>query len=228
MSKVYGYCRVSTKHQSIDRQVANIKGVCDDAVFYCEAFTGTKMDRPEWNKLMKRVKAGDTIIFDAVDRMSRTAEEGVNQYMELYEKDVNLVFIKHPNINTAVYREAIAQAVPMTGGAIDCILKGINEYFKVLAKEQIRLAFDAAQAEVESNHKRTSEQMRVKHAGEKISAARTGKTYETKKAKEAKQEIRKYSKDFDGTNDDAACIKITGISRNTFYKYKRELKAAKD
>ena len=41
---------------------------------------------------------------------------------------------------------------------------------------------------------------------------------------EAKEGIRKYSKDFDGTLDDADVIKLTGISRNSYYKYKRELK----
>ena len=46
-AKVYGYCRVSTKHQSIRRQETEIKGLYPDAIIYSEAWTGTEMDRPE-------------------------------------------------------------------------------------------------------------------------------------------------------------------------------------
>ena len=57
---MYGYCRISRKQQSIDRQIRNIKGSYDKAVIIQEVYTG-KQDRPEWNKLYKKAKAGDTI-----------------------------------------------------------------------------------------------------------------------------------------------------------------------
>ena len=75
-SKLYGYCRISTKKQSIDRQIRNIKKEYPSAIILTEEYTGTKLDRPEWSKLYKNIKAGDTIIFDEVSRMSRNAEEG--------------------------------------------------------------------------------------------------------------------------------------------------------
>ena len=62
--RVYGYCRISTKQQSIDRQIRNIKAEYDDAVIITEVYIRTKQDRPEWNKLYKRAKAGDTIAFE--------------------------------------------------------------------------------------------------------------------------------------------------------------------
>ena len=68
---MYGYCRISQKKQSIERQIRNIKEAYPEAVIIEEAFTGTKIDRPEWNKLYKKAKSGDTIIFDSVSRMSR-------------------------------------------------------------------------------------------------------------------------------------------------------------
>ena len=53
---VFGYCRISTKKQSITRQIRNIKSEYPDAVIVQEVFTGTKLyNRPEWNKLYKRV-----------------------------------------------------------------------------------------------------------------------------------------------------------------------------
>ena len=80
----YGYCRVSTKKQNIERQVRNIKQEYKDAVILQEAYTGTKIEgRKEFNKLLRTVKEGDTIIFDSVSRMSRNAEEGYKLYEEL-------------------------------------------------------------------------------------------------------------------------------------------------
>ena len=63
---MYGYCRISQKKQSIERQIRNIKEVYPEAVIIEEAFTGTKIDGPEWNKLYKKAKSGDIIIFDSV------------------------------------------------------------------------------------------------------------------------------------------------------------------
>ena len=88
--RIYGYCRISTRRQSIDRQVRNILREYPDAILYEEAFTGTKLDRPKFQLLLKRVRSGDTIVFDEVSRMSRDAEEGFTLYEELYKKGINL------------------------------------------------------------------------------------------------------------------------------------------
>lgn len=81
---IYGYCRVSTKDQKIERQESNILKKFPDAKIYKEAFTGTKLQgRKELDKILKKVKAGDTIVFDEVSRMSRNAEDGFNLYKSL-------------------------------------------------------------------------------------------------------------------------------------------------
>ena len=80
MCKQYGYCRKSQQKQNIERQIRNIKAEYPNAVIVQEAYTGTTIDRKEWNKLYKAVKAGDTIIFDSVSRMSRNAVEGFTAY----------------------------------------------------------------------------------------------------------------------------------------------------
>ena len=91
---IYGYCRVSTKHQRITRQVTNIKEVYPTATIIKEFYTGTTQNRPLWDKLMKQIRPGDTIIFDSVSRMSRNAEEGIALYEQLYQSGVQLVFLK--------------------------------------------------------------------------------------------------------------------------------------
>ena len=146
---IYGYARVSTANQKLERQTENIKRDYPDVTLMTEKFTGTTTDRPEWVRLMKKVRAGDTIVFDSVSRMSRNKTEGVEDYFALYNKGVELVFLKEPHINTSVYRNALKTAVPLTGTSVDCILNGINEYLQILAKQQIEIAFDQAQKEVD-------------------------------------------------------------------------------
>ena len=113
--KEYGYCRISTPQQSIDRQERNIKAKYPKAHISREAFTGTKVDgRKELDKILKAVKAGDVIVFDSVSRMSRNAAEGIALYEELYNKGIELVFLKEPHINTATYREALQKQIDVT------------------------------------------------------------------------------------------------------------------
>lgn len=222
---IYGYCRISKAKQSITRQIRNIKEAYPAAIIIQEAFTGTTTDRKEWNKLYEKATAGDMIIFDSVSRMSRNAEEGFNAYEELYNRGVDLIFLKEPQINTSTYKTALNSSVPMTGTNIDFILKGVNQFLLELAKEQIRLAFLQAEKEVEDLHIRTKEGLATaKLAGKQIGRAE-GTKIETKKSKAAKEQIKKYSSAFGGPLNDIEVMKMTGLSRNTYYKYKREIKA---
>ena len=221
---IYGYCRISRAKQSIDRQIRNIKAVYPDAVIIQEVFTRTRLDRKEWQKLYKAVKAGDTIVFDSVSRMSGNADEGFNAYEELYNRGISLVFLKEPHINTYTYKQALESNIKLTGGSVDFILEGVNKYLMALAKEQIRLAFEQSEKEVEDLHQRTKEGIETARINGKQIGQKAGAKLTTKKSISAKEEIVKYSKDFSGTLADADVMKLTGLSRNTYYKYKRELK----
>lgn len=221
---IYGYCRISQKKQNIDRQIRNIKAVAPFAIIIVEAYTGTTIDRKEWNKLFKKVKCGDTIIFDSVSRMSRNAEEGFNAYEELFKRGVELVFLKEPHINTTIFRTAIEKALPLTGTTVDFILEGINNYLFALAKEQIKLAFAQSEKEVLDLQQRTKEGMETARLDGKQIGREIGKKVITKKSVSAKQLIIKHSRDFNGTLDDIEIMKLADISRNTYYKYKKELR----
>ena len=220
---VYGYCRISRSTQNIERQIRNIKAAEPEAVIVQEAYTGVKISRPEWDKLLKRVKKGDTIIFDSVSRMSRNAEDGVLLYEELYNKGVSLVFLKEPHINTETYRNALQQSIPLTGGAVDLILTGVNAYLMALAREQIKIAFNQAEKEVEDLHQRAKEGIEVARMNGKQIGIQKGQKLTTKKSVAAKAEILKYSKTFGGALSDTDAIRLIGVSRNSYYKYKGEL-----
>ena len=225
--KEYGYCRISTPKQSIDRQERNIKSKYPKALIIRESYTGTKTEgRKEFDKILKAVNPGDTIIFDSVSRMSRNADEGIELYMNLYKKGVTLVFLKEPHINTDTYRNALQNGIATVGNEIaDIYIKATNEVLMVLARQQIRQAFEQAQKEVEDLHQRTSEGIQTARLNGKQIGQKKGVRLTTKKSIEAKKHIQKYSRDFNGTLSDADCMKLVGVARNTFYKYKGELKA---
>lgn len=223
--KQYGYCRISTGKQNIERQIRNIQSVFPGAVIVKEVYTGTKFQgRRELEKLLGKVQLGDTVIFDSVSRMSRNAEEGFQLYEKLFYRGISLVFLKEPHINTDTYKKAMANQIAMTGDKVDFILEGINKYLMELAKEQIRIAFEQAQKEVADLHQRTKEGIETARINGRQIGQLPGATYETKKARTAKEVILKHNKAFGGSLTDAETIKQAGISRKSFYKYKRELR----
>lgn len=178
MNRIYGYARISTPKQNIERQVRNIRSQYPEAVIIKEVFTGTRFQgRKELDKLLHTAVTGDSIIFDSVSRMSLNAEEGFLMYEALFSRGIRLIFLKEPHINTDTYKKALESGIPSTGTSVDYILDGVNKYLLALAKEQIRLAFEQAQ----DLHQRTVEGIET--------------------------------------------IRQTGISRKTFYKYKKELLA---
>lgn len=112
---IYGYCRISRKSQNIERQIRNIKNKYPDAHIIQEAFTGTKIvGRKELDKLLKIVKPNDTIVFDSASRMSRNYEEAVVLYDELFNNNINLIFLKEPHINSDVYKDALKKQIEIT------------------------------------------------------------------------------------------------------------------
>ena len=227
---IYGYARISTKKQSLQRQINNIEAYNKDAIIYEEEFTGRKVEgRKEFQKLLKKVKANDTIIFDSVSRMSRNADEGIKLYMDLFDRGVNLIFLNEMHINTDTYKNALGNAIQLTNTDVDDILIGVNKYMKKLATNQIRIAFEQSQKEVDDLSIRTSKGIEAKRKeAEKNNkefkiGREAGAKVTTNKSIEAKKEIQRLSKDFNGSNKDKEVIEILKINRNTYYKYKKEL-----
>lgn len=229
---IYAYCRVSTKHQRIARQITNITELYPKAIIIREFYTGTKQDRPNWNKLIEQIKTGDTIVFDSVSRMSRNAQEGYKDYKTLFERGIHLIFLNEPLINTSVFDSTksnlLSISVETGNEAVDNFFKGnvrlINEFLMALAEEQIKAAFEQSEKEVTDLHSRISQGMReAKRNGTHIGLPK-GTTLTTKKSIQAKAIIKKHSKDFGGSLDDPDVIKLCGCSRNSYYKYKKEIK----
>lgn len=233
MGTTYGYIRTSTARQSQERQERNILKEYPNALLVREVFTRTTFyGRKEWNKLIKVVKENDTIVFDSVSRMSGNTAEGCSIYEELFRKGVNLVFIKEPHINTEVYKQALEKQIKIyietgnqaTDNFINSIIEALNKYTMELAFEQIKVAFNQAEKEVEDLRQRTREGMETARLNSKQIGQPKGAKLTTKKSVKAKEIIIKHSIDFNGTLKDEDVIKLAEISRKSYYKYKKELR----
>lgn len=245
MKKIYGYARVSTQNQRLDRQIKKIIDYANGKhveKIYKEKYTGTKMNRPEFQKLLNVVCSGDTIVFDSVSRMSRNAEEGYTLYMDLMDKGIDLVFLNEPHISTDYYKkmqshkqEIVSSGKLSVDNLINSVLEAITEFQNEETKEKIRLAFEQSQKEVDDLHIRISEGIQTTKAKNELLPENErkqigrykGQKVATKKSLEIKDKIRKLSKDFDGTLKDVELLELleTKVSRNSYYKYKKELQA---
>ncbi|MEE3469046.1 MAG: recombinase family protein [Butyrivibrio hungatei] len=221
---IRAYARISRPTQKIERQITNILKEYPDARIYQEAYTGTRIDgRRQFIKLLEDVEPGDTIVFDSVSRMSRDADTGAKVYFDLFGKGIHLVFIKEPYINTDTYANNLQNKIELRGTDEDAIFEGLNNYFKLLAKKQIQIAFEQAEKEVQDLRVRTSEGMReARKRGKQIGSPK-GARYKVKKSEVAKSIILRHSKEFGGSLSDKETMLLAGISHNTYFKYKREL-----
>lgn len=118
---------------------------------------------------------------------------------------------------------SISDKIELQGTDEDEIFKGLNNYFRKLAIKQIQIAFDQSEKEVMDLRQRTKEGLvTAKLNGKQIGNVK-GSKFNTKKSIESKKQIQKLSRNFQGSNTDREVIAILGISKNSYYKYKKEL-----
>lgn len=94
---IYGYARVSTKGQAKDGNSleAQEKALKESGAseIYVDAFTGTKTDRPEFDKLMDKIQKGDTLIVTKLDRFARSMTQGSGLVSDLIEKGIKVYIL---------------------------------------------------------------------------------------------------------------------------------------
>ena len=91
---IYGYARVSTFHQkkdgnSLDDQKAKLTEAGAQTIIV-DSYTGSKMERPEFPKLLAMLQTGDTLIITKLDRFARTAVEGGAIIKDLHDKGITI------------------------------------------------------------------------------------------------------------------------------------------
>ena len=85
----YGYARVSTRHQDLKGQMRQLEDEHCDRIYF-EKITGTKNDRPEFQKLIQEIETGDTLVVTKLDRFARSTQDALNTIKFLFEKGVKI------------------------------------------------------------------------------------------------------------------------------------------
>ena len=103
----YGYVRVSTKDQNEDRQlIAMAKLDIPEKNLFVEKQSGKDFDRPQYRRMVKKMKSGDLLYILSIDRLGRNYEEIQNQWKYLTkEKDVDICVLDMPILDTRPYKD---------------------------------------------------------------------------------------------------------------------------
>ena len=113
MNKVYGYIRVSTREQNDDRQRIALENFGVSAKnFFVDKQSGKDFTRPQYRKLMRKIKAGDTLVVKSIDRLGRNYAEILEQWRIITkEKNAAIVVIDMPLLDTRRHNDLIGTLV---------------------------------------------------------------------------------------------------------------------
>lgn len=130
----FGYARVSTIDQILDRQLDMLTEYGVDKI-YSEKMTGTKRHRPELEKMLDRLSDGDTVVIESLSRLGRSTKDLI-ELMELFnEKKVNLVSLKE-NIDTTT----------AAGKLLFTLISAISQFERDCLAERTKEGLAAARA----------------------------------------------------------------------------------
>ncbi|MDD4689401.1 MAG: recombinase family protein [Eubacteriales bacterium] len=131
---IYGYARVSTADQKLDRQIDALKKYGIDTL-YCEKMSGTKKNRPELDRLLSDVNEGDTIVIESLSRLGRSVKN-LSELMETFNgKQVRLVSLKE-TIDTH----------SATGRLLYSIISSLSQFERDVLAERTKEGLNAARA----------------------------------------------------------------------------------
>lgn len=111
--KTYGYIRVSSSDQNVDRQIDSMKrhGIKDDFLFI-DKQSGKDFHRPQWNTLMHRLNKGDLLCVTSLDRMGRNYEEIQEQWRHITkDKQVDILVFDMPLLDTRKNKDLLGTLI---------------------------------------------------------------------------------------------------------------------
>lgn len=143
--KIYGYVRVSTQHQCEDRQLAAMReyGVSENCIVV-EKQSGKDFERPQYQRLLRRLRAGDTLVVQSIDRLGRSYAEIQEQWRFISkEQGVAIVVLDMPLLNTREHTELVGQLI---SDLVLQLLSFVAQTERENIRERQRAGIDAAKA----------------------------------------------------------------------------------
>ena len=200
--RTYGYARVSTRDQNLDRQLDALKERdISRKRIYIDKMSGKDFRRPQYQKMLGKLKKGDLLIIMSIDRLGRNYEEILEQWKLITkEKEVNIEVIDMPLLNTSETREGL------TGMFIADLVLQVLAYVAEIERTFIK----QRQAEGIAAAKRR---------GVKFGASRT------EDPKELSEFCKKWHRGEVTIREAAATL---GVSNSLFYRRCKEWKAEED
>ncbi len=131
---VYGYARVSTKDQNIQRQMDALRAFpLEERRIFVDYYTGTSFDRPKYQTLMRRMRTGDVLVITSIDRLGRNYTEILNQWRRLTKgRGVDIVVLDMPLLDTR------AGDRDLTGTFIADMMLQLLSYVSQIERENTR------------------------------------------------------------------------------------------
>jgi len=131
---VFGYARVSTEAQNLNRQLDALKKYGVDHI-YNEKMTGTKRDRPELEKMLDRMTAGDSVVIESLSRLGRSTKDLIELTELFHQRGVNLISLK----------ESIDTSTP-TGKLLFTLMSAIAQFERDVIADRTREGLRSARA----------------------------------------------------------------------------------
>lgn len=204
--KTFAYIRVSSKEQNEARQYDEMKALgIDNRDIYIDKASGKDTNRPKYQALKENVRAGDTVVFDSITRLSRNMDDVKNEYKWFTDQGVLLRFIKEPMLNSKTDEQGVLDR------AIADVILTILAAFSQAERESIR---DRQRAGIEAAKKRG------KHLG------RPKKSYATMSAAERQDFANEYNAWKAGKQTAVETFQRLELTKTTFYKIVKEYEGA--
>lgn len=198
---IYGYCRVSTKHQNLQRQIdALLKYGVNLRFIFTDKYTGIHLDRSGLNELLSVLKQGDTVVLKEIDRLGRNRKETKEFIITLIKNDIDIICLDMPYL-----KEFIIDKIKENEGFLEIMANALLDVVLEVAEQERKRIIQRTS----EGRKKAMEEGRKFGRTQKVELDIFGKYYEKFLSRELKAvEIQKE----------------LGISKQSYYNYINLLK----
>lgn len=196
---VYGYCRVSTKNQSLKRQIDALitYGIKEENI-YVDEISGLVLKRRGLESLKNVLNPGDTLVIKEIDRLGRNRKQTTELIKELIDKDIDIVALDIPYLKEFILKE----------------IKKDKGFMEIMATTLLSLILEVAEQE---RHKILD---RTKEGKEK--ALEAGVKFGRKQKLTRQKFVRTYNEMLKDERTPREIQEKLGICKQTYYNYKKK------